>query len=91
MRIIWIYSCVINLITFLMYGADKWKAVHKRWRIPEAVLIVTACAGGSVGGLLGMYAFHHKTRKPAFRFGLPAVLVLQILLLICVKRAGIVS
>ena len=50
MRIIWIYSCVINLITFIMYGADKWKAVHKRWRIPEAVLIVTACAGGSVGG-----------------------------------------
>lgn len=84
----WICICTINLITFIMYGADKWKAVHKRWRIPEVVLIGMAFAGGSAGGLLGMYVFHHKTRKPAFRFGVPVILVLQILLLIYIKRAG---
>ena len=80
----WICICVINLITFILYGADKWKAVHKRWRISEAVLIGMAIAGGSAGGLLGMYVFHHKTRKPAFRFGVPVILILQILLLIYV-------
>ena len=89
MQILQIYVCVINLIAFIMYGVDKWKAVHKRWRISEAVLMGMACAGGSAGALLGMYVFHHKTRKPAFRIGVPVILVLQILLFMYVKRKGI--
>lgn len=75
---IMVYLAVINLITFLIYGADKWKAVHHRWRVPEVTLILLAAAGGSAGAYLGMRIFHHKTRKNKFRIGIPAILFLQI-------------
>lgn len=71
---------VLNLLTFALYGIDKWKARHDRWRIPEATLLLFAFSGGSVGGLMGMYLFRHKTRKPRFRYGVPAMLALQLAL-----------
>ena len=58
-----IYLAVINLIAFGMYGADKQKAIHKQWRIPEAQLLAEAAYGGSVGASLGMLIFHPKTSK----------------------------
>lgn len=61
---------------------DKRKAVKKRWRIPEWFLLTTAFAGGSLGCLLGMYLFRHKTKKPAFAMTLPALLILHILVLL---------
>ena len=60
--------------------ADKQKARKKRWRIPEATLIGVAAAGGSIGSLLGMYTFRHKTKHPKFTIGIPFILVLQIVL-----------
>ncbi|MBQ9697926.1 MAG: DUF1294 domain-containing protein [Acidaminococcaceae bacterium] len=68
---------VINIITFFVYGLDKLKAVNHWWRAPEAALLGLAVAGGSVGAYLGMQVFRHKTLKPLFRFGIPAILLVQ--------------
>ena len=71
----------INLITFCAYGIDKWKAQTGRWRIPEATLLWMAAIGGSLGAWIGMKAFHHKTQKNKFRYGVPALLILHALLI----------
>lgn len=73
-----IYLCVINAITFLIYGIDKWKAKRDKWRISEAALIGLAVLGGSVGALLGMKIWHHKTKHKKFLYGIPAILIIQI-------------
>lgn len=73
-----IYLAVINIIAFFLYGIDKWKARHDKWRVTEARLLWIAVAGGSIGALLGMKIWHHKTQHAKFRFGLPAILILQI-------------
>lgn len=66
----------VNLIVFLMYAADKYKARHNQWRIPERTLI-TAAVLGIIGAILGMVVMHHKTRKPKFLFAIPAIAVLE--------------
>ena len=73
-----IYLAAINIAAFFLYGIDKWKARHDKWRITEARLLWIAVAGGSIGALLGMKVWHHKTKHNKFRFGLPAILILQI-------------
>ena len=73
-----IYLAVINIVAFFLYGIDKWKARHDKWRITEARLLWIAVAGGSISALLGMKVWHHKTKHNKFRFGLPAILILQI-------------
>lgn len=73
-----VYLCVINIITFLLYGLDKQKAKQNRWRIPEKVLLGAAAFGGTIGALIGMGMFHHKTQKWKFKAGVPLILVLQI-------------
>ncbi|WP_130836982.1 DUF1294 domain-containing protein [Lachnoclostridium sp. Marseille-P6806] len=73
-----VYFAAVNLIAWLFYGADKHRAVNHEWRIPEASLLLLALIGGSIGSLVGMYGFRHKTKKPLFRFGIPAILVLQL-------------
>ena len=67
----------VNVVTFALYGIDKYKAKKGRWRIPERTLLLLPLLGGSVGGILGMAAFHHKTRHWYFRVGLPAMFLLQ--------------
>ena len=76
-----IYLIGINVLTFLIYGADKWKAQRDKWRIPEDTLIWLAVAGGSVGALLGMNLFRHKTKHRKFFLGIPAILLVQLGLL----------
>ena len=73
-----IYLFAINIITFLLYGLDKQKAKQNRWLIPEKVLLGAAVLGGSIGALLGMRMFHHKTQKWKFKLGVPVILALQI-------------
>lgn len=75
------YLIVINIITFVVFGADKYKAIKKKFRVPEKTLFLLAAAGGSVGALAGMSFFRHKTAKQKFKIGIPAILVIQIVLL----------
>lgn len=78
MKIIWLYLLTINIISFILYGVDKRKAIKHEWRIPEATLFLFAFLGGAVGALFGMIIFHHKTRKWKFRILVPAALVLWV-------------
>ena len=80
LRAIIIYLIGINILTFLVFGIDKWKARSGKWRIPEATLIGMSIAGGSIGALLGMYLFRHKTQKRKFNLGIPAILIVQAVL-----------
>ncbi len=69
---------VINVITFLVYGIDKWKAKQGSWRISETTLLLLAIIGGSIGALLGMQVWHHKTMHLKFMYGLALILLAQI-------------
>lgn len=77
MQVSVLYLIVINILTFLVFGIDKRKARKGRWRIPEATLIGLSAAGGSIGALLGMHLFRHKTQKRKFTLGIPAILIAQ--------------
>lgn len=74
------YLIVLNLLLFVLMGRDKAAAQRGARRTPETTLLALAVIGGSVGGLLGMVLFRHKTRKPAFRIGLPLIVICQLLL-----------
>lgn len=76
------YLIVINAITFITYGIDKWKARKNKWRIPESTLLLLAVFGGSIGAFLGMRVWRHKTMHKKFKYGIPSILVLQIGLLL---------
>lgn len=78
------YLITINALGFLLMRIDKQKARQRKWRIPEATLLGIAVIGGSVGSILGMRIFRHKTRHAKFRFGLPAILSLQIILAVSI-------
>ena len=75
------YLIVINVVTFLVYGIDKWKAKQGSWRISEATLLMLAVIGGSIGALLGMKVWRHKTMHKKFKYGLPLILIIQIILI----------
>ncbi len=73
-----LYLCIVNALGFALMLADKKKAIKKQWRIPEKTLLGVALIGGSVGSLLGMYTFRHKTKHITFTLGVPVILVLQL-------------
>jgi len=72
------YLILINAVSLLLMRQDKLNAVRRKARVPETVLIGAAMIGGSLGAVIGMFAFHHKTRKPMFSIGLPLILFIQI-------------
>lgn len=77
-----IYFVIINIVGFAIMGIDKRKAIKRTFRIPEATLFIVALIGGSLGSILGMQVFRHKTRHWYFVFGMPAILIVQIALLV---------
>ena len=66
------------MLTFVVFGVDKRKARQGRWRVPEATLLGLTALGGSIGAWLAMQLFRHKTQKKKFRYGVPALFVLQV-------------
>ncbi|MBR4759679.1 MAG: DUF1294 domain-containing protein [Lachnospiraceae bacterium] len=80
------YLIIMNLIGFALMGIDKQKARKKAWRIPEATLFLFALCGGSIGSIIGMYAFRHKTKHWYFVIGMPLILVLQLILFYILSR-----
>ncbi len=76
------YLLFINIITFMMYGIDKLKAKKGKWRISEATLLMMAIVGGSIGAWAGMRIWHHKTMHKKFQYGIPAIIIMQIALVV---------
>ncbi|MCQ2524576.1 MAG: DUF1294 domain-containing protein [Lachnospiraceae bacterium] len=91
--LIWILSYVvlINLLGFIIMGVDKNRARNHDWRIAESTFFIVAVIGGSLGCILGMYAFRHKTRHWYFKFGLPAILIIQLAIIIYARFAPGIS
>ncbi|MCD7881646.1 MAG: DUF1294 domain-containing protein [Clostridiales bacterium] len=83
---IWLYLAIINVAGFAVMGADKRRARRGSWRIPERTLFAVALAGGSLGVLLGMRLFHHKTRHWYFVVGVPLILAVQVILAVALGR-----
>ena len=75
------YLLTINAVAFIVYGIDKYKAKKAKWRIPEATLLLLAVLGGSIGAWMGMKVWHHKTMHKKFKYGIPAILLIQIALM----------
>ena len=75
------YLLAINVVAFIMYGIDKYKTKKAKWRIPEATLLLLAVLGGSIGAWMGMKVWHHKTMHKKFKYGIPAILLIQIALM----------
>lgn len=79
-KFIAVYLLIINIFSFLIMFIDKNRAKHKEWRISEKALISCAAIGGSIGMLFGMSYFRHKTKHKKFTIGVPAILIIQIIL-----------
>jgi uncharacterized membrane protein YsdA (DUF1294 family) len=76
------YLILVNIVTFIVYGIDKLKARKSLWRIREAALLMLAVLGGSIGAWLGMKVWHHKTLHKKFRYGIPAIIIIQLALIV---------
>ena len=86
-----LYGIIVNVAGFATMGIDKGRARRKVWRIPESTLFLIALIGGSIGSLLGMYGFRHKTRHWYFVWGMPAILILQAALILYLLFASPLS
>jgi len=80
--IIILYAVAVNVVSFIVMGVDKRKAIKRAWRIPESTLFVLAIIGGSLGSIIAMHLFHHKTRHWYFLYGMPVILALQMILIL---------
>ena len=88
MKLLSIYLLIINALGFLLMLVDKWKARKNRWRVRESTLLLIAALGGSVGSLLGMYLFRHKTLHLKFTLGIPLILAGQCFVAVLVMALG---
>ena len=76
------YLLTVNIVSFFLYGIDKYKAKKGRWRISEATLLMMAVIGGSIGAWIGMRLWHHKTMHKKFKYGIPVIIILQVALMV---------
>ena len=90
-HIILIYLATINVATFFTFGIDKWKARRDKWRIREAALLLLALLGGSLGAWLGMKVWHHKTKHKKFKYGVPLILIVHIIVLAVIALLKFIS
>jgi uncharacterized membrane protein YsdA (DUF1294 family) len=78
----------VNLLALFLFGFDKYRAKHRQWRIPEGFLFLIALLGGSLGAVIGMDLFRHKTRRTAFHRGLPVLFFLHFILCLYIFHPG---
>ena len=81
MELLLYYFVCVNVLTFFVYGIDKWQARQGKWRISEATLLLFAVIGGSIGAWLGMRVWRHKTMHKKFKYGIPAILMIHIIIM----------
>lgn len=86
MKLFYIYLILINAVGYLIMLIDKRKAKKKAWRVPEATLMGIAAIGGSLGSLIGMYQFRHKTKHKKFTIGIPLMLAVHVVILFLLLR-----
>ena len=82
LHVVLAYFITVNVLGLVLFGIDKWKAKHDKWRISEATLLSVTTIGGSIGAWVGMKVWHHKTMHKKFKYGIPLVMVLQFVLLL---------
>jgi len=82
------YFLIMNILGFSLMGIDKWKAKKGAFRIPESTLFIIALIGGSIGSIIGMYTFRHKTRHWYFVYGMPAILILHLVLVLFLTNSS---
>jgi uncharacterized membrane protein YsdA (DUF1294 family) len=78
------YLLLINIYTFYLTYLDKYRAKHRKWRVPEKNFFILSILGGSIGTLISMKLFRHKTRHWYFKYGIPLIIVIQIIILYCI-------
>lgn len=81
MTLLSIWLIVINCLSFTLFGIDKYKAKHHSWRIKESTLFLSAVLGGGLGSFLGMKIFHHKTLKSSFKYGIPLIMIIWVIII----------
>ncbi|MBP3916981.1 MULTISPECIES: DUF1294 domain-containing protein [unclassified Clostridium] len=79
MKFIFVYIVFTNILLFTLMAIDKQKAKLRQWRISEKTLFILALIGGSIGGILGMYTFRHKTKHLKFTLGFPIIFLFQLI------------
>ncbi|MGP1468695.1 MAG: DUF1294 domain-containing protein [Hoylesella shahii] len=77
-RLLLFYLALSNLLSLSLFGIDKWKAKHTKWRISEKTLLLVAAIGGSIGAWVGMKLWHHKTQHKKFKYGVPLIFIIQL-------------
>ncbi|MBF1569019.1 MAG: DUF1294 domain-containing protein [Prevotella shahii] len=77
-RLLLVYLALSNLLSLSLFGIDKWKAKHTKWRISEKTLLLVAAIGGSIGAWVGMKLWHHKTQHKKFKYGVPLIFIIQL-------------
>jgi hypothetical protein len=82
LHVVLAYFITVNVLGLVLFGIDKWKAKHDKWRISEATLLSVTAIGGSIGAWVGMKVWYHKTMHKKFKYGIPLVMVLQFVLLL---------
>ena len=80
------YLFAINIVSFFLYGIDKYKAKKGQWRISEATLLMIAVIGGSIGAWVGMRLWHHKTMHKKFKYGIPVIMIMQVCLVVYLHK-----
>jgi uncharacterized membrane protein YsdA (DUF1294 family) len=75
------YLITINIISFVLFGYDKYMAIKQKSRVRNSILLIISLLGGSIGSLLGMYTFRHKTQTWYYKYGIPFILVIQLFII----------
>lgn len=87
-RLIIMYLILINIVAYISMWSDKKKAIQHKYRISEKTLFTLAIIGGALGSIVGMRKFHHKTKHWYFKYGMPLILIIQIIIVVTLMRAA---